>query len=352
MKKILLIEDNTDVRESIAEILTLANYHVFIAKNGKEGIEIAQKEIPDLIICDIMMPILDGYGVIQLLSKNEATAGIPFIFLSAKAERSDIRKGMDLGADDYLTKPFSSAELLSAMESRLKRAEHVKKDFSKNIEGLSEFLKNIHGFEDLKKLSQENKASLYKKKQNIYMDGDSPKGVFFLNRGKIKTYRSNEQGKELITGLYKEGDFFGYLALLNEGPYNDSATVLEEAEIYMIRRDDFFSLIHKNPEISRKFIKMISDNLQEKEEQLLKLAYNSVRKLVAESLATLYTRYKKEDEPVFSMRISREDLANLAGTATETTIRTLCDFRDEGLVDMKGGTITILNYDKLVQLKN
>ena len=177
MKKILLIEDNTDVRESIAEILTLANYHVFIAKNGKEGIEIAQKEIPDLIICDIMMPILDGYGVIQLLSKNEATAGIPFIFLSAKAERSDIRKGMDLGADDYLTKPFSSAELLSAMESRLKRAEHVKKDFSKNIEGLSEFLKNIHGFEDLKKLSQENKASLYKKKQNIYMDGDSPKGV-------------------------------------------------------------------------------------------------------------------------------------------------------------------------------
>ena len=156
----------------------------------------------------------------------------------------------------------------------------------------------------------------------------------------------------MITGLYKEGDFFGYLALLNEGPYNDSATVLEEAEIYMIRRDDFFSLIHKNPEISRKFIKMISDNLQEKEAQLLKLAYNSVRKLVAESLATLYTRYKKEDEPVFSMRISREDLANLAGTATETTIRTLCDFRDEGLVDMKGGTITILNYDKLVQLKN
>jgi len=352
MKKILLIEDNNDVRENTAEILTLANYTVFTAKNGKEGIEAAQRENPDLIICDIMMPILDGYGVLHLLSKNESTSGIPFIFLSAKAERSDMRKGMDMGADDYLTKPFDSAELLSAIESRLKRSENVKKEFTKNIDGLNEFLTNAKGFEDLKKLSQKNDVRIYKRKDNVYIEGGFPKGIFFVNKGKVKTYRANEQGKEFITGLYNEGDFFGYLALLDEGKYNDSATTLEDAELCIIPNEDFYSLIYKNSEVSKKFIKMISDNLQEKEEQLVKLAYNSVRKRVAEALTTLYNRYKKDSEPTFSMSISREDLANLAGTATETTIRTLSDFKNEGLVDIKGSSITIANYDKLVKLKN
>src|SRR6267154_2749583 len=125
MKKILLIEDNIDVRENTAEILSLANYKVFTTKNGKDGVELAQKEKPDLIICDIMMPVLDGYGVLHLLSKSETTSGIPFVFLTAKAERSDVRKGMDMGADDYLTKPFDESELLSSIESRLKRSENV-----------------------------------------------------------------------------------------------------------------------------------------------------------------------------------------------------------------------------------
>ena len=100
MKKILLIEDNVDVRENTAEILTLANYHVSTAQNGKEGVELAQQQNPDLIICDIMMPVLDGYGVLHMLSKNPETATIPFIFLTAKAERSELRKGMEMGADD------------------------------------------------------------------------------------------------------------------------------------------------------------------------------------------------------------------------------------------------------------
>ena len=140
MKTILLIEDNKDVRENTAEILTLANYKVLTAKNGKEGVEAAQKENPDIIICDIMMPVLDGYGVLHLLSKSEATAGIPFIFLTAKAERSDMRKGMEMGADDYLTKPFDDIELLNAIESRFKKSDILKKDFNKDIDGLNEFL--------------------------------------------------------------------------------------------------------------------------------------------------------------------------------------------------------------------
>lgn len=352
MNKILLIEDNKDMRENIAEILELANYTVYSAKNGKEGVELAQKEKPDLIICDIMMPILDGYGVLHLLSKNTVTASIPFIFLTAKAERTDLRRGMEMGADDYLTKPFDDIELLNAIESRLKKSELIKREFSKNIDGFTDFLTDIKGFEKLKKLSNDRDIKNFKKKESVYSEGNYPKHVFFIVKGKIKTHRINEQGKEFITGLYNEGDFFGYLSLLEEGKYKDSATALEEAEVCMIPKEDFFSLIYKNAEVSRKFIKMLSDNLQDKEDQLLRLAYNSVRKRVADALSTLYDRYKKENEAHFSMNISREDLANLAGTATETTIRTLSDFKDEGLVDIKGGAIMILDYNKLVKLKN
>ena len=119
--KILVIEDNTEVRENIQEILELSNYEVVTAENGKRGVEKAKTEKPDLIICDIMMPELDGYGVLYMLGKTPETNGIPFIFLTAKTEKSDFRKGMNLGADDYLTKPFEEMDLLNTIERRLNK---------------------------------------------------------------------------------------------------------------------------------------------------------------------------------------------------------------------------------------
>src|SRR6186997_184975 len=136
MKRILLIEDNQEVRENTAEILELAGYNVLVAPNGKIGVEIAQKENPDLIICDIMMPELDGYGVLHILNKKSETAGIPFIFLTAKTEKTDIRKGMNLGADDYLTKPFDDTDLLNAIEARLQKSSMQRKMYEPNAEGL------------------------------------------------------------------------------------------------------------------------------------------------------------------------------------------------------------------------
>ena len=130
MKKILLIEDNLEMRENTAEILELANYEVVTAENGKVGVEKAKAELPDLIICDIMMPELDGYGVLYYLGKDPKTAAIPFIFLTAKAELSEMRKGMNLGADDYLTKPYEEMELLNAIESRIKKSDAVKKEYN------------------------------------------------------------------------------------------------------------------------------------------------------------------------------------------------------------------------------
>ena len=351
-KKILLIEDNQDVRENTAEILVLAQYQVITAVNGKEGVEKAQKEKPDLIICDIMMPVLDGHGALHLLSKNEETASIPFIFLTAKAERGDFRKGMEMGADDYLTKPFDDVELLSAIESRLKKNDILKREFTKNIAGINNFINEAKGIDSLKKLSEERDIRNYKKKEDIYKEGSYPKGIYFINKGKVKIYQTNELGKELITELHKEGEFFGYLSLLQDEKYTSSATALEDAEVFMIPKDDFFALIYKNAEVSRRFIEMLSDNLREKEKQLVKLAYNSVRKRVAEALVSLSDKYKKEDEQKFSMNVSREDLANMVGTATETVIRTLSDFKEDKLIEIAGSTITILNYDKLVKMKN
>jgi CheY-like chemotaxis protein len=352
MKKILLIEDNKEMRENTSEILELSSYKVFTAENGKIGVEKAQQEKPDLIICDIMMPVLDGYGVLHLLSKNPETANIPFIFLSAKAERSDFRKGMEMGADDYVTKPFDDIELLNAIESRLKKAELAKRDFDKSAEGFDSFIKEVKSIEALKKLSEKNDISIFKKKQVIYNEGSLPRAIYFVKRGKVKTFKTNESGKEFINSLYNEGDFFGYLPLFEDGKYTDSAMTLDDSEIIMIPKEDFFSLVYKSPEISRKFISILSNNILEREEQLMKLAYNSVRKRSAEALVTLYNKYKKEDEKKFSINISREDLAQMVGTATETVIRTLSDFKDEKLIEIAGGTITVVNYDKLANMKN
>jgi CRP-like cAMP-binding protein/CheY-like chemotaxis protein len=352
MKKILLIEDNKDVRENTAEILSLAQYTVITAVNGKDGVELAQKEKPDLIICDIMMPILDGHGALHLLSKNEETSSIPFIFLTAKAERSDFRKGMEMGADDYLTKPFDDIELLKAIESRLKKNDILKKEFTKSLQGIDDFINEAKGVDSLKKLSEERDVRIYKKKDDVYKEGNYPKGIYFISKGKVKIYQTNELGKEFITELHKEGDFFGYLSLLKDEKYSSSASTLEECEIYMIPKEDFFALIYKNAEVSKKFIEILSNNLLENEKQLVKLAYNLVRKRVAEALIKLSDKYKREEDQKFSMNVSREDLANLVGTATETVIRTLSDFKEDKFIEIAGGTITILNYDKLSKLKN
>ena len=352
MKKILLIEDHQEIRENTAEILSLANYEVVEAENGKAGVDKAKAEKPDLIICDIMMPQLDGYGVLHMLSKNPATSGIPFIFLTAKAEKEDFRKGMNLGADDYLTKPFDDIELLDAIEMRLKKNEILKADFQKSAEGLQNFMQEARGLENLDKLiAAEQKKTVLKKKQYLFSEGSYPNALYFLNKGSIKGYQRNDEGREYINNLYKAGDFIGYLDLLEEQQYRESAVALEESEVIIIPRDDFFSLIHKNRDVAAKFIKILSDNLAEKEERLLKLAYGSVRKRVAEALLLVEKQYKKEGEQKFKLSISREDLANIVGASTETVIRTLSDFKDEKLIDITSGKISILNSEKLSRLR-
>ena len=130
MKKILVIEDEPEMRRNITQLLRYHDYEPLAAANGREGVEVARREMPDLILCDVMMPELDGYGVLQALQGDARLARTPFIFLTAKGEKNDLRSGMNLGADDYLTKPVAHADLLRAIETRLRRSEQqVKREF-------------------------------------------------------------------------------------------------------------------------------------------------------------------------------------------------------------------------------
>ena len=346
MKTILLIEDNNVVRENTAEILELANFKVIQAENGKIGVEIATATRLDLIICDIMMPVLDGYGVIHLLSKSPKTASIPFIFLTAKSERGDFRKGMEMGADDYITKPFDDIELLRAVESRLKKAEALKSDYTRDEKGINTFLDEAKSLQELKNLSDSAKVKIFKKKELIYTEGNNPNYLYLLQKGKIKTFRAHEYGKELIISLLKEGDFFGYTVLLDETPYFDSAEALEDSTVVMIPKEDFYALLNNNHGVMKRFVKLLSNEIQEKEEQLLKMAYSSVKKRVAEALLKLQKQYQQTNKDAFNISISREDLANIVGTATESLIRTLSDFKHENLIEIKGSNITIIDIEK------
>lgn len=350
-KKILLIEDNNDVRENTAEILELANYKVFTAPDGKEGVELARKEQPDLIICDIMMPGLDGYGVLHLISKDSELAAVPFIFLTAKAERSDMRKGMELGADDYITKPFDKTELLNAVESRIKKSELIKKEYNKDFDGLSNFISDVAGTNALKKFLEGKKVNIYKKKESIYQERHYPNGLYYIKYGKVKIFKTHEYGKELITDLLKEGEFFGYISLLEEKPYSETAETLEESEVIFIPKEEFFNLVYSNHAVTKNFIKILTQGVVDKQEKLLELAYSSVRKRTAEALILLQDKYNTTEQIPFSMAIAREDLANIVGTATESLIRTLSDFKEEKLIEIKEGKIKIVDENKLRNLK-
>ena len=353
MKTILLIEDNTDIRENMAEIMSLANYNVLIAENGKIGVELASEHKPDLIICDIMMPVLDGYGVLHMLQKNPETQSIPFIFLTAKAERSEMRRGMELGADDYITKPFNGTELLSAIETRLKKSDIIREKLS-GIAGLDTLITTVGGKEALKEFIANRTVSRVKKKQIIYTEGNHPHRLYYVESGKVKTFKTNEQGKELIIGLHTAGEFIGYTALLENTVYKESAEAMEESEIASIPNREFDELLNSNPYVLRKFVELLANNITEKEEKLLGLAYNSMRKKVADALIMLSKKYKSEGhiDTSFSIHISRENLANIAGTAKESLIRTLSDFKDENLIEIREGNIYLLNEKKLQNMCN
>lgn len=349
MKKVLLIEDDAVLRENTAELLELSDYKVITAPNGKIGVTEAKKSMPDIIICDIMMPELDGYSVLSEMAKSSKTKYIPFIFLSAKTERKDIRKGMNLGADDYITKPFSEEELVNAIESRLAKAS-ILKDERKSSQYLSTSNEDdIKNLDDLKAYLNANGVIIkYYKDQVIYTEGQNSNFIYLINKGVVKCYKLDEQGKELTTNLYNENDLFGYSSLTQNLPYQETATAIKDVELVAITKSDLKNILIDNHFVALELIQLLTDDLTGIKDQLLQMAYSSVNRKTATTILKFAEKMnRKPDDPI---KISRNDLASVAGIAPETLIRTMSDFKKLGLIETEGRNIKILDIQKLQEI--
>jgi CheY-like chemotaxis protein len=362
MKTILVIEDNAQMRGNIAEILELAPYKVVQAADGKQGVAIARQTRPDLILCDIMMPELDGYGVLHILGNDPELADTPFLFLSAKAEAADFRFGMNLGADDYLTKPFDDLTLLKAVELRLKKGVHGREETAVSSAGLEKLTQAIMNAGDAHQCLRENYPTThFAKKQRLFSIDNLPISLFFIDQGKVKLCQTDQAGNEYITTLLGPGDFVGYVALLEEGAYAETAEILEDATIISIPKADFMELIFHHQDVANQFIRLLTGTLVEQQERLLKLAYQSVRKRVGEALLMVHRKFYSQDSnsesahldnTSLAMTLSRDNWSHLVGASTETVIRILGDFRAEGLIDINASQIILLDVDKLSHLKH
>ena len=343
-KTVLLIENDIVFREYITEILELANYIIITAEDGKKGIEMAKTSIPDIIICDILMPRLDGFDVLQIISKIPILEHIPFIFLTGKIDYTDLRKGMNLGADDYLIKPFKETELLNAIESRLKRAEAFEHQISnRNSDILVENIKNIDDFLLNKTIFS------FKKNETIYCKGNQSNHLFLINKGQVKTYKINEDGKEFITGYFTNNQYFGYSSFIKHVSHFENSKAITNVKLYKINKDEIDIIIKSNPKILYEFIDILADNLIDTKEQLILLAYSSVRKKTARTLLNILQKTSLKEAR--EINISRSDLANSIGIGYETLIRTLHDFKEEKLIKENKRGLKIIDKNELFNVQ-
>ena len=205
--------------------------------------------------------------------------------------------------------------------------------------------------EDLEKLNSNKSCIRYKKGQTLFYEGTRPMGLFCVNSGKVKVYKLSSQGKEQIINIAKPGDFLGYRAILSEEFYSASATVIEDAAICFIPKEDFILLLNSNPDFFQRIIKNICHELGVMRERISDLAQKSVRERLAGSLLMLKETYGVDGEKstLIDIQLSREDLANIVGTATETVIRLLSEFKKDGLISLDGKKIKVLKPRELAK---
>lgn len=346
MKRVLLIEDDAILRDNTAELLELSHFDVMKAPNGKIGIDTAKQQLPDIVVCDIMMPEIDGYGVLAALSKDATTRHIPFIFLSAKTEHKDVRKGMDLGADDYITKPFTEDELITSIDSRLAKVAILTEEREQQKQIRDNREDELHSLHDLKNFFHDNGQQFaFKSGDLIYKEGQNSNLIFLIIKGTVKCYKFEDQGKELITALHTDDDLFGYTSFTQNLPYQETAIAIKPLELVGILKEQLKNVLNSNHRVTFALIQLLTDDLKDIKDQLLQMAYSSVHKKTANTILKFAEKLKRgPNEP---LKISRSDLASTAGIATESLIRTLSSFKKSGLITIEGRTIKILDLQKL-----
>lgn len=342
MTTILLIEGTEPLLENTAEMLELAGYAVLPAADGRRGVELARSASPDLIICDVLLPELDGYGVLHMLHQDPATTGIPFLFLTAKANREDVERGMSAGADDYLSRPYEDTVLLAAIAMRLGKHATAPgstgEEAAPGLPALYEWL-GAH-------------LKSYKKKHVLFLEGDVPHSLYWLQHGAAKTYKTDKAGNEYILELGRDGDFMGYADLLAATDYTASAMLLPDGcTVGVIPRQEFFALLAHHPDVMRHFLLLLAQTRAARELRLLDLAYKPVRQRLAQALLQVAQTFGPLGHLDHDTAVSREDLAALVGASKETVSRMLSDFRTKGLIEITGHHITIVDADRLRRLR-
>lgn len=352
MSTILIIDNNRDLREHTEEILQLANYTVISAENGKLGVELIRSKKPDLVLCDINMPEIDGYCVLRALNNMPERAGTPFVFMMENTDNKAIRKGMDLGADDFLTKPFSADNLLRVISTRLNKRDLMKNLIEHKNYAVNSIMSEENIQKEIKTISNNQSIKKVRKKAILFTEGDTANYLYLIMSGKVKTFKSNDFGKELIIDIHKEGDFLGHFALLEDGTHKVSGMAIENSEIMIIPKQDFCNALYSNSDITMKFVKMMSKQFADVEEKLLKLAYDSARKRVAEAIVFVSKKYKTEANKELTFCLQRENISALSGISPESVSRNLSSFKEEGLIETYNGNIKIKDLRKLESLKN
>lgn len=344
MKKILVIENDSELRSNLCEMLGFSGYEVYEAENGKKGMEKAAAVSPDLILCDTVMPELDGFCVLFLIQNNPQLQNTPFIFLSGRGEPADINRGLSCGADDYITKPFDTADLLGRVEYRLRKADLLKAHVAGKYPVTRKRFSLTEGETTLTTFVRGRAVEMVRKKQFIFSEGNRPERVFFLKKGRVKVYKKNHQQKELIVRIVEEGDLFGYVALLQDTNYQASAEALDDCELVAIPRKEFEELLNNSPDISKKMIRLLAKDVLHMEENMIHIAYNSLRRKVADALLSIYqkTGYNRQ-----SVNFTRENIAAITGAAAESVSRTLSEFKHEQLIDTVEGKITIIDLERI-----
>lgn len=342
---ILIIEDNIEVRENLTEVLGLYGYFVTSAINGLDGVKKAFSSPPDLILCDVMMPELDGFGVLNLLSDDPKTAHIPFVFLTARTETEYIRRGMILGADDYITKPFYKDELVRVIETRLKKAGSRQPNANNNLAphirqpdlGYKKLIEAFKNYDVIKKFDAG---------QIIVNVGEHARQLFLVKTGHVHLLMTHEYGRDYVLAEISQNEFFGLPALLEEDAYYYSArAITDETICYCLPRKEVLDLINQDRNVSEAIMNLLTNRLTERGMRLVNQAYDSVRRRTAQTLCELHKKYQGE-----LITLSREDLAQMVGTTKESVIRAISDFKKDGLLTTQGKGISIIQPDLLFSL--
>ncbi|HRE42158.1 MAG TPA: Crp/Fnr family transcriptional regulator [Ignavibacteria bacterium] len=208
--------------------------------------------------------------------------------------------------------------------------------------------------DELTSLSANKQCSIFKKGQVLFYEGNIANGLYCLNKGRVKIYKTGKDGKEQIIGFGLSGDFLGYRALIAEQPHSTSVAALEDTIACLIPKDEFYKVIEKNPEVSKQLMKSLCLELGLAVEKIQSLSQKSVRERVAETLIQLYDTFNnlRNPEQIIDITLPREDIANIAGTSTESLIRSLSEMKNERLIELEGKKIKIIDFTKLERIAN